>query len=71
MHCVRPHLSISITNSLVELFALQNKTVFTGLDDAAFGSDRASSVDVVACHHTHKDPCTLAAADGSWHLWNK
>lgn len=65
------HLSVRTTNSPVELFALQHKTVFTGLDDATLRSNWAGSVDVVTGDHAHKDSCMLATADGLWHLWNR
>jgi hypothetical protein len=61
-------LSGSITDTPVKFLALQHQPIISWLDDAAFGRDGASSVDVVTCHHTHTDASVLAPPDGLRHL---
>lgn len=63
-----PHLSFFITDWLVELLALQTKKVFSGLQDATFGSDGAGSVDIVTSNHAHSNACSLALRNGLWNL---
>lgn len=62
------HFSFFVAYPPVELFALQADEVVAGLQDAALGGDGPGRVDVVACHHPHRDACTLALPDGIWDL---
>ncbi len=62
------HLSFLVAYPSVELFALQADEIVSGLQDATFGSDGSSCVDVVPSHHPHCDASTLALPDGFWDL---
>lgn len=62
------HLSFFVAYPSVELFALQAKEVISRLQDAAFGGDGSSCVDVVPGYHPHRDAGTLALPDRIWDL---
>lgn len=62
------HLPLFIADPAVELFPLQADEVVSRLEDAAFGGDCASRVDVIPGHHSHRDSSTLAFSDGIWDL---
>lgn len=62
------HLSLFIADPAVELFALQADEVISRLEDATFGGDCSSRVDVIPSHHSHRDSSTLAFSDGIWDL---
>lgn len=66
--CGLSHLSLLVADPAVELFALQADEVISGLQDAAFGGDGASRVDVIPGHHPHRDSSALAFPDGIWDL---
>lgn len=53
------HLSLVVSDLLVELLALHTQEVFPGKNDATLACDGAGGVDVVPGNHTYSDACTL------------
>lgn len=62
------HLSLVVSDLLVELLALQAQKVLPGQQDATLGCDGTGSVDVVSSNHTYSDACTLALRNGRRYL---
>ena len=56
----RSHLSLVVSDLLVELFALQTQEVLPRQQDATLGCDGTGGVDVVSSDHTDSDAGTLA-----------
>lgn len=54
------HLSLVITDQLVELFALQTQEVLARQQDATLGRYGTGGVDVVPGNHAHGDASPLA-----------
>lgn len=54
------HLSLVITDQLVELFALQTQEVLARQQDATLGCYGTGGVDVVPGNHAHGDASPLA-----------
>lgn len=66
--CCSSHLSLVISDLLVELFSLQAQEVLPGQQDATLCGDGTSGVDVVSGDHTYSDTCTLALRDSLGYL---
>lgn len=62
------HLSLVITDQLVELFALQTQEVLARQQDATLGRYGTGGVDVVPGNHAHGDAGLLALEDGIRYL---
>lgn len=62
------HLSLVVSDLLVELFAFHWQEVLSGQQDATFGCDGTGGVDVVPSNHTYSDAGTLALSNGLWYL---
>jgi len=62
------HLSLVVSDLLVELFALHTQEVLPGQQDATLDGDGAGGVDVVSGHHAHSDAGTLALNDSIRYL---
>ena len=62
------YLSFLVSDSSVEFFAVYAEEVVSRLDDATLDSDGACCVDVVSCHHAHRDASPLARLNGIWNL---
>lgn len=54
------HLSLVVTDQLVELFALQTQEVLARQQDATLGRYGTGGVDVVPGNHAHGDASPLA-----------
>jgi len=61
--CVSDRCVGCVADSPVELLAVEHETVVSSPDDAALGGYRPRRVDVVACHHAHRDPRPLTLDD--------
>ena len=61
--CVCDRCVGCVADSPVELLAVEHETVVSSPDDAALGGYRPRRVDVVACHHAHRDPRPLTLDD--------
>lgn len=66
--CCSSHLSLVISDLLVELFSLHAQEVLPGQQDATLGGNGTSGVDVVSSNHTYSDACTLALSDSLRYL---
>lgn len=62
------HLSLVISDLLIEFLALQTQEVLPGQNDATLGCDGAGGVDVVSSNHTYSDACTLTLRNGLRYL---
>lgn len=62
------HLSLVVSDLLVELLALQAQEVLARNNDATLGCDGTGGVDVVSGNHAHSDASALAFSDGFGHL---
>lgn len=65
------YLSFLISDSSVEFLPVYTQEVIPWLDDATLGSNGSCCVDVVTCHHAHRDTCSLAFLDSIWDLVRK
>lgn len=62
------HLSLVVSDLLVELLALHTQEVLPGENYATLACDGAGGVDVVSSNHTHSDAGTLAFSNSLRYL---
>lgn len=62
------YVAVWVSNSLVELFAIEHQELLTGGDYSTLDSNGPGSVDVVPSHHSDCDASLLTLRDSRWHL---
>lgn len=70
-HFAVAHLSFFVAYPAIELFSLQTYKVIARQEDAAFGGDGSSCVNVVPSHHAYSDAGTLTFFNRIWNLTKK